>query len=100
MIVTAALADIAGDVDVGKEAHFDALLAVALAGFAASALDVEAESAGLVAAFPRFGQQRKKVADWGERAGIGGRIGARRAADRRLVDANDFVDLVGALEGA
>src|SRR5690606_19048666 len=45
-IVALALADVAGDVDVGQEVHLDLDDAVALAGLAASALDVEGETAG------------------------------------------------------
>src|ERR1700712_3829097 len=50
LVVTAAVADLAEDVDVGQEVHLDAALAFAGAGFAASALDVKTEAAGLVAA--------------------------------------------------
>ena len=45
-VVALALADVAGDVDVGQEVHLDLDDAVALAGLAAAALDVEAEAAG------------------------------------------------------
>ena len=49
-VVALALADVAGDVDVGQKVHLDLDHAVALAGLAAPALDVEREAAGLVAA--------------------------------------------------
>jgi hypothetical protein len=45
-IVALALADVAGDIDIGQEVHLDLDDAVALAGFAAAALDVEREPAG------------------------------------------------------
>ena len=45
VIIAPAAAHVAGDIDVRKEIHFDALQAVALAGFAAPALHVEAEAA-------------------------------------------------------
>src|SRR5947209_2661257 len=51
LIVTAAVADLTKDVHVREEVHLDAALAFALAGFAASALDVKGEAAGLLAAF-------------------------------------------------
>jgi hypothetical protein len=38
-----ALAGLAGDIDVGQEVHLDLDDAIALAGLAAPALDVEAE---------------------------------------------------------
>ena len=46
-VVALALADVAGHVDVGQEVHLDLDHAVALAGLAAPALDVEAEAPGL-----------------------------------------------------
>ena len=49
-VVAAAAADVAGDVDVGQEVHLDLDHAVALAGLAAAALDVEGEAPGTVAA--------------------------------------------------
>src|SRR5262249_54348387 len=78
-VVALALADVAGDVDVGQKVHLDLDDAAALAGLAAAALDVEREAAGLVAA--RFGlrQAREPFADRREGAGIGRRIAARRA---------------------
>jgi hypothetical protein len=45
-VVALALADVAGDVDVGQEVHLDLDDAVALAGLAAAALDVEREAPG------------------------------------------------------
>ena len=99
LVVAAAVADFAEDVDVGEEVHLDAALAFALAGFAAAALDVEAEAAGLVAALARLGEHGEEVADGGEDAGVGGGVGARGAADGGLVDLDDFVELVGAVDG-
>ena len=98
LVVAAAVADLALHVDVGHEIHFDASLPVALAGFAAAAADVEAEAPRLVAALARLGQHGEKVADGREDLRVGGRIGARRAANRRLIDADDFVDLLRAGE--
>ena len=92
------MADVAGDVDVGQEVHLDLDDAVALAGLAAAALDVEGEAAGLVAARLGLRQAGEPVADRREGAGIGGRVGARRAADRRLVDVDDLVEEFEALD--
>src|SRR5690606_11949429 len=69
---------------------------VALARLAAAALDVEGEAARLVAALARLGGAGEQVADVGEDAGVGGGVGARRAADRALVDLDDLVDVLGA----
>src|SRR5690606_22347625 len=81
-VVAFALADVAGDVDVGQEVHLDLDDAIALTGLAAAALDVEAEAAGTVAARLGLRQARIPVADRTEGAGIGRRVRARGAADR------------------
>src|SRR3546814_8510102 len=95
-IVALALADIALDVDVGEEVHLDLDQAVAGARFAAAALDVEREAAGLVAARLAFGLPREPIADLGEGAGIGRRVRARGAADQRLIDVDHLVELLAA----
>ena len=97
-VVALALAFLAGDVDVGQEVHLDLDDAVALAGLAAPALDVEGEAARLVAARLGLGQAREPLADGREGAGVGGRVGARRAADRRLVDVDHLVEVLQALD--
>ena len=97
-VVAGAVADVAGDIDVGEEVHLDLEHAVALARLAAAALDVEAEAAGLVAARQAFGQAGEPVADLGEGAGVGCGVRARGAADRRLIDVDDLVELVEALD--
>ena len=99
LVVAATVADLAEDIYVGQEIHFDAALTFALAGFAASALHVEAEAAGLVSALARFGQHGEEVADGGEDSGVGGGVGARRAADGRLIDLDNFVELLSAVDG-
>uniref|UniRef100_A0A0N4Z8C9 LigA n=1 Tax=Parastrongyloides trichosuri TaxID=131310 RepID=A0A0N4Z8C9_PARTI len=97
-VVTLALADVAGDVDVGQEVHLDLDDAVALTGLAAAALDVEAEAAGTIAARLGLGEARIPVADRPEGAGVGGRVRARGAADRRLVDVDDLVEMLQPLD--
>ena len=84
-VVPLALAGLAGDVDVGQKVHLDLDLAVALARLAPAALDVEGESAGLVAARARLLGPGEYLADLVENLGVGGRVGARGAADGRLV---------------
>ena len=82
------------DVDVGEEVHLDLDQPVAGARLAPPALDVEAEPPGLVAAREAFGQAGEPVADVGEGAGVGRRVAARGAADRRLVDVDDLVEML------
>ena len=77
--------------------HLDLKDAVALAGLAAAAPDVEAEPSRAVA--PHFGVLRlgKDRADVVEHAGIGGGVGAGRAADGLLVDTDDLIHELEAL---
>ena len=49
-VVPLALADVAGNVDIGQKVHLDLQNAAAFAGFAAAALDIEAEPPRPVAA--------------------------------------------------
>src|SRR3569833_2411582 len=72
--------------------HFEH--AVAFAGLAAAALDVEAEAAGAVTARTRFLRAGVQLADRREQTGVGGGIGARRTADRALIDVDDLVELL------
>ena len=84
--IALAVANLASNKNIGKEVHFNALHALALARLAASALDIEGEPPRLVAADLRLGYQGPDLADLVEYAGVGRWIGSRRAADRRLID--------------
>ena len=79
---------------VGQKIHLQLVRAVSLAGFAASARDVEAESPGFVAASFRFGQLRVQIANFVEQLDVRRRIRARRAADRRLIDRDQLVEML------
>src|SRR3546814_8885257 len=70
----------------GQEVHLHLDQAVALAGFAAAAAHVEAETADRIPARARLRHLREQFAQRREQAGVGGRVRARGAADRRLVD--------------
>ena len=83
---TPAVAVRATQVHVGQELHLHMLEAVAPAGRAASVAGVEAEHAGLVAAFLRCGRSREQVADRIERAHVARRIRTRGAPDLGLVN--------------
>ena len=93
-VIALALTDVAGHIDIGQEVHLHLGDAVALAGLAAATLDVEAEPAGFVAPRARFLGAGKQLPDRGEDAGVGGRVGARRAADGALVDVDALVDVL------
>ena len=99
-VVALAVALLARHVHVGQEVHLDLDLPVALAHLAAPALDVEAEPSGLVAARAGLLGLGEHVADHVEQARVGGRVGARRAPDRGLVDGDDLVQLLEPVDRA
>ena len=93
-VVAPALADLAGNRDVGQELHLDLIVALPLAGLTPAALDVEGEPAGRITPHPSLGQAGEQLSDGGEGAGVGGRVGAGGAADGRLVDIDHLVDVL------
>ena len=74
--------------------HFDLDQAVALAFFATPALDVEAESSGVIASNLCGGQLREQIANRIEHTGVGRRVAARGAANRGLVNHDDLVQIL------
>src|ERR1700739_2967443 len=92
-VIALALADVAGDIDIGQKVHLDLDDAISLAGLAAPALDIEGEPARLIAACLGLRKPREPFADRREGAGVGRGIRARRAADRRLIDVNHLVEI-------
>src|SRR5690606_21429291 len=99
-IETSAVACRATHRQVGQEVHFDAANPLALTLFAAAALDVEAEAAELVAAELGLARAGKYAANVVKHARVRGGIAARRAADRRLIDFDQLVELAGATQTA
>ncbi len=99
LLETGAAALFADEFDVGEELHFDGDGAVALADFAAAAGDVEGEVAGGVAFAVAIGRGGEQVADDVEGLDVGDGIRTRGAADGGLVDEDDFVEQVGAIDG-
>ena len=97
-VVPLALADLAGDEDVRQEVHLNFQHAVAGAGLAPSAPDVEAEPARTVA--PALGLLRgsKQVPDVVEQPRVGGGVGPGGAADGALVNIDHLVQVLDALD--
>ena len=92
---TGPVALFAGHPDIGQEIHVELGGAVPLAGLAAAAGHVEAEATSLPAALLRVGQHREQDADVVPHLHIRGGVAPRRAADRRLVDHDHLVEMVG-----
>ena len=99
-IIAFAVASLADDVHRRQKVHLNFENAIALAFFAATTLDVEAEAAWLIATHLGGRQPSKEVADVVEHAGIRGGIAPRRAANGRLVDDDDLVQTLVAFEDA
>ena len=93
-VVPGAVADLARHVHVRQEVHLDLDGAVTRTRLAAAALDVEREPARLISAHLGLGGRGEQRPDLVEDAGVGRRVGPRRATDRRLVDAHQLVELV------
>ena len=93
-IVSLAFADFTGNVDIRQKMHLDFQDAIALTRFAASAFDVKREppcGVPLCLGIVRLGEQLPNVCEY---ARIGCRIGTRRSADWRLVNVDDFVQIL------
>ena len=91
-------ADVALDVDVGQKIHLDRLYAGSSAGFATAPFHVERETSGFESADLGVGSRFEQFADIAEDVRIGRRIAARRPPDRRLVDDDQFVDVLNTLD--
>ena len=99
-VVTPAVAHIAGHKNIRQKMHLDLDDAVAAAGLATAALDVKAETPGLVSPHPGFRGFGKQFPDECEHAGIGAGIGAGGPADGRLIDIDHLVEKFDALDDA
>ena len=96
--VAGAAAGVAGDPDIRQEVHLDPFLTGPLARLAPAARLIEAEPAGRIPPHLGLGELGEELADQVEGAGIGRRGRVRRAPQRRLVDADHFVDVFQALD--
>ena len=99
MVVALPMALLTRHIDVRKELHFNLLDTVAVALLATAALYVEGETAGAVAADLRVWRHGENLADRVEKPRVGGGIGARRTADRRLVDDDHLVNVLQPFDG-
>ena len=88
--------DIARHIHIGQKVHLHLHHSVALASLAAPTRHVEGKAARAIAALAGGGYFGHQLANRREQTGVGGRIGARRAANRRLVHIDDFVEMLDA----
>ena len=92
-VVSLALADITGDIDVGQKMHLDLGDAIPLARLTSASANVEAESARLVTTRPRFLSACEQLANRREDPRVRCWIRTRGAANRALVDIDAFIEL-------
>ena len=95
-----ALADRARHPDVGEEVHLQTVRAVAVAGLAPAArtATLKLNRPGSVSAGFRLGKLREQVADLVEQLDVRRRVGTRRAADRRLIDVDHLIEVLGPVD--
>lgn len=94
-----AFARAAGHFDIRHEIKLRRDCAFALTLFAAPAFGVEAKPPGLVIAFNRKRRAREQVADVVVKADIRRGVRAAAAANRRLVNVDDFVNVFESDDG-
>ena len=96
-VISFAVTNLARYQHIGQEIHFDSLVSVTAASLAASSGYIERETPRLIATDLRFGQTDKQIPDIREYSCIGGRIGTRCPAQRRLVYIHHLIYIVQSL---
>src|SRR5579859_4156508 len=94
MVIPAPAAHLAQNIHVGQKIHLDAPLSLALARLAPSTRDVERKTSRLVPALARLRQHRIQIANRREHPGIRRWIRPRSPPNRRLVDADDLINIL------
>ena len=97
-VIASALTHLTRNIHVRQEVHLDLDGAIALACLAAPTLDIEGEAAGLVAANLGLLGFGKKVTDLVKDARIGCWVGTRGAANRALVNLDQLIQVLHALD--
>src|SRR5262245_53166905 len=85
--------------DIGQELHFDGHRTIALTGVTASARNVEGEMAGVISAGLGLTSPRKGLADGIVDLDVSHGVGPGCAPDRCLIDQDDVIEELAALDG-
>ena len=93
-VVPPSLAYLAGHIYIRQKMHLDFQNAVSFACFAASPLEVEGESACIIATGLGILRSGEQLPDVREYPGVGGRIGTGSSADGGLVNVDDLVQML------
>ena len=78
--------------------HLNAVDAITFTGFAATAFNIKTKAAGLITTRLSLRRLGKKLSHHIKSARISGRVRARCAPNRRLIDGNNFIQLFYALD--
>ena len=78
--------------------HFDFQNAITLAGLTAAAFHIETEPPGLIAPDLGLAGHAEQFPDSVEHPGVSSRVGTGRTANRLLVDINNLIDMLQALD--
>ena len=93
-VVARALACLTFHIDIGQKVHFNFDHPIALTSLATPTFDVKGEPPWFISACLRLRQAREPIADRCECTRIGGRIGARRAANWTLINIDNLVEML------
>ena len=85
--------DLTGDKHIGQKVHLHLYVPVSFAGFAPATLYIKGIPPLLISPGLGFGQHGKEIPDVVKHLGIGGGIAPRGAADRFLINIDDFIDM-------
>src|SRR5438874_4416651 len=97
-IVALAFTHLTWYIHIGQEVHLDFDDTLTLTGFTTSSLYIEGEASGCVTANACLRDLCKEFTDTREGIGVGSRVRAWGASNRRLIDVNNLVQVCQALD--
>src|SRR5579884_495292 len=97
-IVALAFTHFTGYIHIRQEVHLDFDDTLTLTGFTTSSLYIEGEAPRCVTANACLWDLCKEFPDAGEGVGVGSRVRARCASDRRLIDVDNLVQICQTLD--
>src|SRR5947209_7017702 len=97
-IVALAFTHFTGYIHIGQEVHLDFDDTLTLTSFTTSSLYIEGEAPRCVTSDACLRDLCEEFTDAGEGIGVGSRVRARCASDRRLIDVDNLVQICQALD--
>src|SRR5690606_9479101 len=93
-IVSFASACFARNHYIGQKVHLNCFVTVTTTGLTSSTLYIERETTRCVSTYFGFGHSCKQISNLCEDTRISGRVGARCSTNRRLVNTDNFINVV------